>query len=354
MADATKIKWTHRPGTKGCTLNPIRALNKKTEMRGWYCEKVCEACRFCYADALNTKAGDTGGTGLPYKPSMREFADIYLDEKTLQQPLHWRSPRTIFWSSMTDAFGPWVSEQWVLRMFAICALTPEHTHIFLTKRAQAMWEHLGIRPVREMLSLLAGPVHDIAIALKGREEGRNWAREALKHWPLPNVWLGVTAGNQQTADERIPLLLCTHAAIRFVSCEPMLGQIDLRKYLEWGSGGPPWLDWVICGGETGPKEKPIRPRHPQWVYDLHAQCEAASVPFFEKQQGEWASLIDRAKDDPDWRANYKAMLDVPGTRVVNLEGGHGFHGERVHIMRRVGKKAAGRLLDVQQFPEARS
>ena len=223
----TKIEWTHRPGTKGCTLNPTRARNTKTGKRGWYCEKVCEACRHCYAEDRNLKAGASGGTGLPYKPSMREFADITLDDKTLLRPLHWRTPRTIFWCSMTDPFGPWVTEEWVLRMFAVCALTPEHTHIFLTKRAQAMWEHIGIRPVREMLSLLAGPVHEIAISLEGNAEGRNWAREALERWPLPNVWLGVTAGDQSTADQRIPLLLGTPAAVRFVSIEPMLGPIDL-------------------------------------------------------------------------------------------------------------------------------
>jgi len=205
---------------------------------------------------------------------------------------------------------------------------------------------------------------------------------------LPNVWLGVSVEDQRRADERIPLLLDTPAAVRWVSAEPLLGPLNLTRiggttclaHAGACCGDRPWtdalrgiqacsragaysfpmrdqmprgLDWVVAGGESGPG---ARPMHPGWARSLRDQCAAVGVPFLFKQWGEWASVLDRDRDDPDWRAYYPRHERI-GNRVLNLAGGCGFHGERVHIMHRIGKKAAGRLLDGvihDAYPEVRS
>ncbi|WP_049820085.1 DUF5131 family protein [Bradyrhizobium japonicum] len=167
-------------------------------------------------------------------------------------------------------------------------------------------------------------------------------------WPLPNVWLGVSTERQKEADARIPDLLATPAAVRFVSLEPLLGPIDL-KYVDEGinalsSSTGPNLDWVIAGGESGDG---ARPMHPDWARSLRDQCAAAGVPFFFKQWGAWSEFYDRDRDDPDWRnvPQVDHQMGRGATRWHNLAGGIGFHGERLVAMRNVGKGAAGRLLD---------
>lgn len=201
-----------------------------------------------------------------------------------------------------------------------------------------------------------------------------------------NVWLGVSAENQETADHRVPILLSTPAAVRWASAEPMLGAIrlddlDYAAYLDSHAKTPrpdpqsenwprlrydalrghmkgpddiglPKLDWVVCGGESGPR---ARPMHPDWVRSIRDQCAAAGVAFHFKQWGEWAPEIDRDRDDPDWRLDYVGTYaDRGNRRWLNLAGGQGYHGERFHVMRRVGTKAAGRRLDGQihdAYPE---
>jgi protein gp37 len=168
-------------------------------------------------------------------------------------------------------------------------------------------------------------------------------------WPLPNVWLGVTAESQETADARIPDLLATPAAVRFVSVEPMLSKIDLGPYLsphfqsetvEYPKLGE--LNLVISGGESGPH---ARPSHPDWFRSLRDQCAVAGVAYLHKQNGEWVSVLDRDKEDPDWRYDYSAAVRDRSRCFLNLAGGCGFHGEKLHVMRRIGKRRAGRLLD---------
>jgi protein gp37 len=132
------------------------------------------------------------------------------------------------------------------------------------------------------------------------------------HWPLPNIWLGITAENQQAFEERAPWLRKCPAAIRFVSLEPLLGPIIMDDLLTG-------IDWCIVGGETGPG---ARPMHPEWVRNIRDQCQSAGVPFFFKQWGEWG---------PAWE--------------------HGLRGEPDALMRRVGKKAAGRMLDGRTWDE---
>lgn len=112
MADGSPIEWLQRPGTKPATWNPIRAHDRATGKRGWFCVHVHEGCRFCYAERLNTKAGDTGGNGHAYIAQNIDKVEITLHEPTLLQPLKWRQPRTIFPCSMTDLYGPWVTDEW--------------------------------------------------------------------------------------------------------------------------------------------------------------------------------------------------------------------------------------------------
>jgi protein gp37 len=187
---------------------------------------------------------------------------------------------------------------------------------------------------------------------------------------LPNVWLGTSVEDQATADARIPRLLDTPAAIRFVSAEPLLGPVSLvdrdpirlatgvdarpenRVYVSllrgWGLGPHrrPGLDWVIVGGESG---RHARPMHPDWARSLRDQCVDAGVPFFFKQWGEWVPVLDREIEDPDFRADYQHRYgdNQKTTRWLNLAGGCGFHGDRFHVMGRVGKSHAGRELDGQ-------
>lgn len=167
--------------------------------------------------------------------------------------------------------------------------------------------------------------------------------------PQPNIWIGTTVENHEEANKRLPHLMNTPAAVRFLSVEPMLGPLDLWPYLDSAEHGPgmdsPRPDWVIVGGESG---HGARPMHPDWARFLRDQCESNRVAFHFKQWGDWAPFYDRDKDDPDWRSVPKESSSVCR---VNLAGGSGFHGERVVYFRNVGKKKAGRLLDGREWNE---
>ena len=261
MGDHTGIEWTD------ATWNPIRG-----------CSRVSEGCRHCYAERV---AARFSGPGLPYEglAVMRDGEPRWTGKtqmiwKHLEDPLRWRRPRRIFVNSMSDLFHEDLAPDWIGRIFAIMAAAPQHTFQILTKRP------------RRMHGFVAGPSSDPKAANIG--------------WPLPNVWLGVSAENQATADERIPLLLETPAAVRFVSAEPLLGAIDLDVH-------GPELDWLIVGGESGPGARPMQP---EWARSLRDQCVDAGVAFFFKQWGEHDEL---------------------GLRV--------------------GKKRAGRLLDGREWNE---
>jgi protein gp37 len=205
-------------------------------------------------------------------------------------------PRRIFVNSMSDLFHDNVSDEWIDRVFAVMALCPQHTFQILTKRPERMLAYLTASSVlrTDRLTKIVGLNFPI-----GTE-----AELQPIAWPLPNVWLGVSVENQESADGRIPLLLRTPAEIRFVSCEPMLGKVDLRHLpaREDGYGekdalnGEAYfagcgsvssqtfhgkhLDWVICGGESGPG---ARPMDPAWARSLRDQCKEAGVSFFMKQ-----------------------------------------------------------------------
>ncbi|MDM2398136.1 phage Gp37/Gp68 family protein [Mycobacteroides abscessus] len=297
MGDKTGIEWTD------ATWNPVTG-----------CDKVSPGCDRCYAETFAERWRGTEGhyfeTGF----------DVQLRPDKLALPLRWTKPRKVFVNSMSDLFHDKVPDEYIARVFAIMALAPQHTFQLLTKRhgrmrsllsSHAFWGRVGV----------AGLDRDVWLPQAG---------VSLDQHYLPNVWLGVSAEDQKRADLRIPALLETPAAVRFVSAEPLLGPINLyTDPIEAGS--PFWgsqLDWVIVGGESGPG---ARSMHPDWARSLRDQCVAAGVPFLFKQWGEWT---------PNTGHRYRDW--------ANLSDPHAF-------VMRVGKKAAGRELDGRtwdQYPEA--
>jgi protein gp37 len=331
MGADTAIEWTD------ATWNPVRG-----------CTRVSEGCRNCYAEGV---AARFSGPGQPFEG----FADrartgskwtgkMALVPGMLTQPLRWQKPRRIFVNSMSDLFHEALPDEAIDEVFSVMGQADDrglgHTFQILTKRSARMRLYMETRA----------------------RAAWNRARLRPDAWPARNIHLGVSVENQAAADERIPDLLAASARVRFLSCEPLLGPVYLRfvhdaETGECIKGGFPMfgpkptnrLHWVIAGGESGPG---ARPMHPDWARSLREQCAAAGVPFFFKQWGEWKASLDREKDDPDWRADYSNDFVNRGrSRWLNLAGGCGFHGDRFHVMGRVGKKAAGRLLDGREHSE---
>lgn len=331
MAIETGISWTTS------TFNP------------WIgCSKVGPGCDHCYAEARMDSRLHVVNWG-PKQP--RKHTSV----ANWRGPVKWNAeraraiaagenplPHRVFCSSLADVFDNEVSEDWRIELFELIRSTPHLTWQLLTKR---------IGNAKKMIDSVISTLdigHDPEFAA----------------WPWPNVWIGATVVNQAEADRDIPKLLDVPAAVRFLSIEPMLGPIDLlatgdtlcrcdgcmsmaKRHPE--SAGLQRIDWVICGGESG---KDARPMHPDWARSLRDQCSAAGVPFFFKQWGEHSYEYDRHRDDPDYR-KCNEWDKKPG-RWINLAGGHGLSGERVHYAHRVGTKAAGNLLDGvqwQQFPD---
>ena len=285
MSGLTKIEWAD------AVWNPING-----------CTKVSEGCRNCYAERMATRLAGRAGY-----PAEHPFA-VTLHPEHLEEPLHWRKGRRIFVCSMSDLFHPGVPDGFIIDVWSVMDSCPQHTFQILTKRPDRM-------------ANLTGP------------------GEVPRPWELPNVWLGTSVEDQATADERIPHLLRCPAAVRFVSYEPALGPIDLHLEeiaiaFEPGSYGPNEeilgpLHWAIAGGESGPK---ARPAHPVWFRSVRDQCQAAGVPFFFTQWGEWVPRPTPARRED---ANWPPVLYRPGCRDPL----------RWVWVDRVGKKAAGRLLD---------
>lgn len=250
----TKIQWT------GKTWNPIRARNRETGEVGWFCEHVSSGCDHCYADAMNQNT--YFGNGLPYKASILPKLELFLDEKMLEAPLHWRTPRKVFPCSMTDLFGRFVKDEWIDKIAYVMWKANWHTFQTLTKRADRMLDYMKSPNLPECK-------------------------------PIPNWWMGVSVENQKTADERIPLLLQTPAKLRWISAEPLLGPIDFSHDTEvgpmtWlqrhdlGSESTERLDWVVCGGESGLGARSL---DLNWLKSIVSQCQASDVPVFVKQLG---------------------------------------------------------------------
>jgi protein gp37 len=274
MGDKTNIAWT------SSTWNPLRG-----------CTRVSEGCRFCYAESV---AARFSGPGLPYEGLARSTpngarwtGELRLVEKHLEDPLRWRKPRRIFVNSMSDLFHENVPDEWIDRIFAVMALAPEHTFQVLTKRPERMraWAARS----NWSTTVLCTEVYKTGGGTLDADPGGSLG------WPLPNVWLGVSTEDQKTADERIPILLDTPAAVRFVSAEPLLGPVlfdeSPRYWLGSASqsrGMHDGLDWIIAGGESGPN---ARPCDVAWIRSIVEQCRAAGTACFTKQLG--AHIVDR-------------------------------------------------------------
>lgn len=286
-----------------------------------------------------------------------EELEPFLDDKELREMLSRKtcdgvavSGSRCFVGDMTDLLGEWVPDVLLDRLFAVMALRKDVTWQVLTKRAERMSVYATASDLRSRIDDTCGQFVD----------GCRFHGD-LPPWPLPNVHLGVSVESQEYT-WRLLQLARTPAAVRFVSAEPLLGALDLTRC--WDAVGEvrfnaltglietapmgrlPALDQVICGGESG---RDARPLHPDWARSLRDQCQATGVSYFHKQNGEWLPIYDRDAD-PDARV-LPDMKDGSRRRWLNLAGGHGFHGDRVIAVERVGKKAAGRLLDGRTWDE---
>jgi len=279
----TKIEWTER------TWNPIVG-----------CSITSPGCKNCYAmsmaariERMNPALAHYRGLTQPSKAGPVWTGKLALaPESTLLEPLRRRKPTMWFVNSMSDLFHEDVPDEWIDRVFAVMALTPQHTYQVLTKRSGRMREYVsGLGQSSTTPDRITQLAFSIGANVRGyRGSGGLCGR------PLPNVWLGVSAERQQEADERIPDLLATPAAVRFVSAEPLLGPIDftslpsisgIGRHLDALSNAgcehadiPSKLDWIIVGGESGPG---ARPMHSDWARSIRDQCKMAGVKFFMKQ-----------------------------------------------------------------------
>lgn len=366
--NTTGISWTHFPEGyggvsewRGVTWNPVSG-----------CTRVSPGCANCYALTLHNQryaanvrrvlpdpahgtdsvgaerkaigigrdytwpeaARAGGSTDLPFAPQYDKPFNIVqmLGEKRLREPLHWTKPRAVFVNSMSDLFHEEVTDEFLDRVFGVMALTPQHVYMVLTKRPERMRAYFASPDVWARIEVQARILY----------RPKQIAGKVLIG-PLGNVWLGTSVEDQQRAEERLPYLLDTPAAIHFVSAEPLLGPLDFidpdRLYgdqhhggdWDWlghqfdplpdvgafcatcgntqhnsmhrGEGGP-YLDWILVGGESGLRPRPM---NLLWVESILAQCEDAGVAYFGKQRvGRIPGLplpapLD-AKAWPDWRA----------------------------------------------------
>jgi protein gp37 len=315
MSDTTGIEWTD------ATWNPVTG-----------CTKVSPGCDHCYAETFAERFRGTPGHYFE-----RGF-DVQLRPDKLNLPLRWRKPRKVFVNSMSDLFHKDVPDEYIANVFAVMALARRHTFQVLTKRHGRM---------RSVLNDSSFQRH-VEVEMHRQKWGSNVDAPSWV-WPLPNVWLGVSVENQQWANVRVPALMRTPAAVRFLSCEPLLGPVELHHGLthcpthDFSGGfcvGPcadrVRPDWVIVGGESG---RGARPMHPDWSFSLRDQCTAAGVPFLFKQWGEWAPTEARG-----------LVLSASNTREVLVGQPLDDLGHR-QIMRRVGKGKAGRELDGRTWDE---
>jgi protein gp37 len=272
MGDRTGISWTD------ATWNPIRG-----------CSRVSQGCVHCYAETVAARFSKPGQAyeGLT-DSNGRWNGKIITIPLHLRDPIRWRRPRKIFVNSMSDLFHENVPDPVIDDIFAVMALAPLHTFQILTKRPERMRSYLS-----------KGVANRVADAVTRFQGWNPAAVDAARGMPLPNVWLGVSCEDQATADERIPLLLETPAAVRFISAEPLLGPIELYDYLhpscecelsepmsavdqhdEACPAGAGNLDWVIVGGESGSGHRPMEP---WWLSAIATECFAWNVPLFVKQ-----------------------------------------------------------------------
>ena len=308
MAENTKIEWADH------TFNPWTG-----------CTKIGPGCDHCYAEGWAKRSGI-----VQWGPGSKRRRT---SEANWRKPLQWNAEAErlgiryrVFCASLADVFDNEVPVEWRADLFDLIAQTPNLDWLLVTKR------------IGNAKAMMADALHLNPAALFNGQI-----------WPLPNVWLGITVVNQAEADRDIPKLLATPAAVRFLSMEPLLGGVDLSQWLDLiqYDDGSPWmrrnighlhdmLDWVIVGGESGPK---ARPMHPEWVRDIRDQCKAAGVPFLFKQWGEWSPGNVQAATEAMQRVRIDTSGEVHAWPPAFDEASGSW------CMHKVGKKNAGRLLD---------
>lgn len=325
MSDGTKIEWTE------ATWNPITG-----------CSVTSPGCTNCYAMKLagtrlrnhESRAGLTVNT----KAGPVWTGEVRFNEQWLDQPLRWKRSRMIFVCAHGDLFHENVPEEWIDRFFAVMALCPQHTFQVLSKRSDRMRKYLAHTDVQLRIDSEMRQIIDERVDPLNRrsDDLRAVAPDVEESWPLPNVWLGVSIEDQARADERIPDLLATPAAVRWLSCEPLLGPVDLSEWMicpnardglsmDPSTGGYECCtqcdftgiglcpDWVVVGGESGPG---ARPMHPDWARSLRDQCAAAGVPFFFKQ---WGDHLPGEIFHPESKRGAGAVHWLDGTDEYNGE-----------------------------------
>ncbi len=312
MADKTKIEWTRgADGSAGATWNVING-----------CTVISPGCTNCYAMRLaGTRLRDhasRAGLTRDSKAGPVWTGEVRFNAQWLDQPLRWAKPRLIFVCAHSDLFHESVPDEWIDQVFAVMALAPRHTFQVLTKRAERMRAYLTAPRTVEGAPWDRWTEIALGIGYSVRGYAGSGGQTAR---PLPNVWLGISAEDQRRADERIPHLLATPAAVRWVSAEPLLGPIGMSTNGRFNDGDGAWnwltggrfdvdvdangttggshkgarIDWVVAGGESGPG---ARPMHPAWARSLRDQCASAGVAFFMKQMsGERKSAMPPIPED---------------------------------------------------------
>ncbi len=381
MSDGTKIEWTD------ATWNPITG-----------CSVVSPGCTNCYAMKL-------AGTRLRNHPSRAGLTQetkagpvwngtVRLNEEWLDQPLRWKRHRRIFVCAHGDLFHEDVPDEWIDRVFDVMESSgsvyvggvwvpnPWHTFQVLTKRAERLRDYVNARVAKAID--YAEKFKECPMPEMRDSPAARYARAVASGTYFRNIWLGVSAEDQKRAEERIPFLLETSTAVRFVSAEPLLGPIDLTEIADgcstvldpecWGdcrceslfgpdegckrNGGDGQLkrkiDWVIAGGESGPG---ARPMHPDWARGLRDQCLAAGVAFHFKQWGEWAP--GECASNPPTRSEEVAtwLGDRWSFDTFTPRASAELHCDDEPDLWRIGKKEAGRLLDGNEwneFPDVRA
>jgi len=358
MSDHSSIEWTD------ATWNPVTG-----------CTKVSHGCDHCYAETFAERF-----RGVPGHHFTNGF-DIQLRPDKLHLPLEWRKPRRVFVNSMSDLFHDQVPDEYIADVFVVMALAKRHTFQVLTKRHARMRALLNSGPrwrelLYQALSWAAGT--DLSIPAATFAAIRQWIHNlGWESGPLPNVWLGVSAENQATANLRVPALLDTPAEIRFVSAEPLLGPVDLTRLQRrpnatavidalsgdvWSNktgeiyaAAPGRIDWVIVGGESGPG---ARPMHPNWARALRDQTTKAKRAFLFKQWGNWAPV---GADAAAGHSIYDYVTNDDRCQIIDAAGrlrGRPWPGWKTQdgthsgaAVRRYGKHAAGRVLDCRTWDE---
>lgn len=309
MSENTKIEWCDH------TFNPWEG-----------CTKVSEGCKNCYAEARDKRWH--GGTAVHWgKGAPRRRTS----EANWKLPLKWNReaaetgirPR-VFCASLADWLDDEVPVEWLSDLLELIEATQHLDWLLLTKRPENF--HVRMMQVVDFTEKVG--VAEFAYAWLGQKEDR--VLKAVAAEPPPNVWIGTTVENQEQADKRVPKVLAIPATVRFLSCEPLLGAVDLVNLDGFNLLCDCGLDWVICGGESG---HGARPMHADWARTLRDQCKEAEVPFLFKQWGEWCDIA---------QLSYYAMK-LPHKDL------HQWEDNRASV--KVGKKQAGRLLDGREWNE---